>query len=106
MGKDYSNGRNSTSSSSTSRQRPSTSSAVPPEKGMPASAQAGIPSAAQAQIEAIRLEMLTRMDAPENERKAFLRDLQRRWHPDKNPDDTVVATAVFQYISSNSHWLL
>mmetsp|Transcript_30726 Transcript_30726/g.102310 ORF Transcript_30726/g.102310 Transcript_30726/m.102310 type:complete len:571 (+) Transcript_30726:346-2058(+) len=58
-------------------------------------------------IETIRSDMLDKLNAPEGERKTFLRDLQRTWHPDKNQEeDKAVATAVFQYINANSHWFL
>jgi DnaJ-class molecular chaperone len=41
------------------------------------------------------------MKASATERRTILRELQRTWHPDKNPDDRKeVATAVFQYINA------
>lgn len=56
---------------------------------------------------AIHQEMMQAMNAPGSERKAILRELQRKWHPDKNKeDDKEVATAVFQYINANSQWFL
>lgn len=58
-------------------------------------------------IALIRGELLKHMEEPLPDRRAFIRELQRRWHPDKNEDqDKAVATAVFQFISSSSRWFL
>jgi curved DNA-binding protein CbpA len=35
-----------------------------------------------------------------SERRDKLRELQLRWHPDKNPNSEAEATAVFQLIQS------
>jgi len=39
-------------------------------------------------------------------RKTTFKNLCVRWHPDKNTDDTELATQVFQYIQSQRHWYL
>lgn len=62
---------------------------------------------AQSCMAAVRQELLEAADASDADRKAVLRQLQRRWHPDKNSGtDQAVCTIVFQYISSNSDWFL
>lgn len=67
----------------------------------------GQPSIAACQIASVRTEMLSKVGDSEAEKRLVLRDLQRRWHPDKNRDeDKKVCTAVFQYITSNSQWFL
>ena len=35
---------------------------------------------------------------PVEQRARQFRDLLRRWHPDKNPDEPELATAVFQFL--------
>merc|ERR1711879_1136841 len=55
----------------------------------------------------IREELLKGISEPEGVRKMHMRELQRRWHPDKNSEaDKVIATAVFQYIISCRDWYL
>jgi curved DNA-binding protein CbpA len=42
------------------------------------------------------------LEPQEAERKNLFRDLIRKWHPDKNPEeDKDVVTAIFQYINAN-----
>lgn len=46
-----------------------------------------------------QLEQVGRIKNPEDRHKAY-KDLLRAWHPDKNPQNAEVATAVFQRIQS------
>lgn len=75
----------------------------PPPPGISAS----LPADAAAAVTAVHRELQRGRALPEAERKILLRDLQRRWHPDKNPDaDKAIATTVFQHIGAHSAWLL
>eukprot|EP00928_Gymnodinium_smaydae_P080590 TRINITY_DN64258_c0_g1_i1.p1 TRINITY_DN64258_c0_g1~~TRINITY_DN64258_c0_g1_i1.p1 ORF type:complete len:621 (+),score=78.74 TRINITY_DN64258_c0_g1_i1:45-1907(+) len=84
----------------------------PPQPARPSpepleTALSGVIPDAHGHITAIHQEMMQHMNAPAAERKAILRELQRKWHPDKNnEDDKAVSTAVFQHLSANSEWFL
>lgn len=43
---------------------------------------------------------------PGSERKKCFKEMQFEWHPDKNPDDEEMATAVFQFLMSARAWFL
>jgi hypothetical protein len=49
-----------------------------------------------------RLRTLKANPSQEARQKGF-KDLLRAWHPDKNPKNVEVATAVFQLIQSERH---
>lgn len=60
---------------------------------------------AQAQ-EAVRSQLLAMSGRPEADRKACVKRLLVKWHPDRNPDSIEEATAVFQYIQQEKERLL
>ncbi|CAE8744020.1 unnamed protein product [Polarella glacialis] len=67
----------------------------------------GLSPSIELHIAAVREQMLASTHASESDRKALLRELQRRWHPDKNhAHDKAISTAVFQYINCNSSWFV
>lgn len=90
--------------------RKSTSGQGPPPPSQPPRLPpppATLPPAAARSAQSVYQEMLACMQGPEAERKSLLRDLQRKWHPDKNTDDfKEIATNVFQYINSISQTFL
>eukprot|EP00746_Dinoflagellata_sp_MGD_P006820 gnl/MRDRNA2_/MRDRNA2_113440_c0_seq1.p1 gnl/MRDRNA2_/MRDRNA2_113440_c0~~gnl/MRDRNA2_/MRDRNA2_113440_c0_seq1.p1 ORF type:complete len:430 (-),score=61.66 gnl/MRDRNA2_/MRDRNA2_113440_c0_seq1:14-1303(-) len=51
-------------------------------------------------LDAVRTEMRAARSKSVVERREKLRELQLRWHPDKNPSSEAEATAVFQLIQS------
>lgn len=62
-----------------------------------------LPESAATSALLVHEALLESMRRPEAERKTLLRDLQRQWHPDKNPENyKEVSTAVFQYINDIS----
>eukprot|EP00928_Gymnodinium_smaydae_P017332 TRINITY_DN16626_c0_g1_i1.p1 TRINITY_DN16626_c0_g1~~TRINITY_DN16626_c0_g1_i1.p1 ORF type:complete len:418 (+),score=82.00 TRINITY_DN16626_c0_g1_i1:88-1341(+) len=62
---------------------------------------------AEAIIRALDLDLLSAVDAPQEERKQLLRRHQMRWHPDKNvAERRHVATAVTQHLNSKRDWFL
>ena len=71
-----------TSAKSASR----SSSKEAPRRPPPPQAPAG-GNLVELQIHAVRDQMLDALQAPPQERKALLRDLQRQWHPDKNREE-------------------
>jgi len=56
--------------------------------------------------EAVRAELLAVRSHSEDERRAFVKRLLVRWHPDRNPESSEVATSVFQYIQQEKGRLL
>lgn len=62
-----------------------------------------LPAGAFASAQNVFEEMIEGIQEPEEaERKNLLRDLLRKWHPDKNSEEEKeVVTAIFQYINSN-----
>lgn len=50
-------------------------------------------------------ELLKLRDKPLDARMSDFRALLRKWHPDKNPDKTEVATAVFQFLQKGKSML-
>lgn len=63
------------------------------------------PALTQAQ-QAVRNELLAVRGCPENDRKACVKKLLVKWHPDRNPASTEVATSVFQYIQQEKGRIL
>jgi len=63
------------------------------------------PGIAKAKLEA--LEKLRSMQSvePKEERSKQFRALLREWHPDKNPDKSEIATAVFQFLQKGKSLL-
>eukprot|EP00930_Biecheleria_cincta_P051722 TRINITY_DN3692_c1_g1_i1.p1 TRINITY_DN3692_c1_g1~~TRINITY_DN3692_c1_g1_i1.p1 ORF type:complete len:863 (-),score=103.50 TRINITY_DN3692_c1_g1_i1:474-3002(-) len=47
-----------------------------------------------------------RQTTPANERRKIFRDLQLRWHPDKNVGDEEHATEMFKILQDNRKWFL
>lgn len=58
------------------------------------------PSQVRSALETVRAEMRAARSKSVAERRDKLRELQLRWHPDKNPHSEAEATAVFQLIQS------
>lgn len=56
------------------------------------------PEVEKAKAEALERLMKLRSVEPKEARMKEWRELLRQWHPDKNPDRTEVATAVFQFL--------
>lgn len=90
---------NSSSSSSSSRSKSSVRSAEGPKDDEdPDKPKETNPEIEKAKAEALeKLMKLKEIESKENRSKEF-RALLRKWHPDKNPDQQEVATAVFQFL--------
>jgi len=93
--------KRSSSSSSSKSSRSSKSNAKEDEKDIaeiPESAAPKNPEVEKAKAE--NLEKLVKLQSiePKEQRMRAYRELLRQWHPDKNPDKVVVATAVFQFL--------
>jgi len=54
----------------------------------------------------VRAQMASMRHKSEAEQKAFVKQLLVKWHPDRNPDSTEMATAMFQYIQQEKEHLL
>mmetsp|Transcript_149236 Transcript_149236/g.278314 ORF Transcript_149236/g.278314 Transcript_149236/m.278314 type:complete len:512 (+) Transcript_149236:88-1623(+) len=61
---------------------------------------------AQQAQEAVRGQMLSVRTSSEADRRAFVKRLLVKWHPDRNPESIETATAVFQYIQQEKERLL
>lgn len=64
----------------------------------PKAQEASNPEVEQAKSEALEQLMQLRSVEPKETRMKEWRALLRKWHPDKNPERTEVATAVFQFL--------
>merc|ERR1712203_214837 len=64
----------------------------------PASSGSGNPEIDAAKAKALEDMIKLRAVQPKETRLSEFRALLRKWHPDKNPDNTEVATAVFQFL--------
>mmetsp|Transcript_76683 Transcript_76683/g.197500 ORF Transcript_76683/g.197500 Transcript_76683/m.197500 type:complete len:455 (+) Transcript_76683:133-1497(+) len=69
------------------------------------SAPTGNPEVEKAKAEALEQLMKLRSVQPKETRMSEFRALLRKWHPDKNPDKTDVATAVFQFLQKGKQVL-
>lgn len=89
----------SSSSSSSSRSKSSVRSAEGPKDDEdPDKPKETNPEIEKAKAEALeKLMKLKEIESKENRSKEF-RALLRKWHPDKNPDQQEVVTAVFQFL--------
>lgn len=47
-----------------------------------------------------------RQTTPSNERRKIFKDLQLKWHPDKNVGDEERATEMFKTLQDNRNWFL
>jgi len=56
--------------------------------------------------EVVRQQLLTMLDRSEPEKRAFVKRLLVKWHPDRNPESVEVATAIFQYIQQEKQHLM
>jgi len=56
--------------------------------------------------EAIRAQLLAARHRGEAERRAAVKRLLVKWHPDRNPESVEIATAAFQYIQQEKEELL
>jgi nitrate/nitrite-specific signal transduction histidine kinase len=66
-----------------------------------------LPTSATTSASIVYEALIDSIGEPEADRKTVLRELQRQWHPDKNPENyKEVSTAVFQYINSISQVFL
>ncbi|CAE7192681.1 SACS [Symbiodinium natans] len=45
------------------------------------------------------------LEQPFSKQKKVLKSIRLQWHPDKNPDQSAVATRVFQFVQAHDHWL-
>eukprot|EP00913_Durusdinium_trenchii_P031628 g29618.t1 len=53
-------------------------------------------------IQRIKQDLVENMDAPEKKRKQIMRDYLKRWHPDKNDEESKgTATAVTHFLYAN-----
>lgn len=52
------------------------------------------------------MDAMVKRGADVNERKKAMRQLQKAWHPDKNPDKEEVAKQVFQFIEESKDWFM
>lgn len=84
------------SSSSSARSTKSTDKGGDDEKE--ASAQETSPAVEKAKAEALEKLMELKQVEPKEQRLKEWRLLLRQWHPDKNPENQEVATAVFQFL--------
>eukprot|EP00928_Gymnodinium_smaydae_P049308 TRINITY_DN3308_c0_g1_i2.p1 TRINITY_DN3308_c0_g1~~TRINITY_DN3308_c0_g1_i2.p1 ORF type:complete len:375 (+),score=87.02 TRINITY_DN3308_c0_g1_i2:224-1348(+) len=66
--------------------------------GLPAASANEDPEIAKAKAEALQQLVKLKEVEPKEARMTEWRALLRRWHPDKNPNRTEVATAVFQFL--------
>ncbi|CAK9085198.1 unnamed protein product, partial [Durusdinium trenchii] len=58
-------------------------------------------------IQRIKQDLVENMDAPEKKRKQIMRDYLKRWHPDKNDEESKgTATAVTHFLYANKAPLL
>lgn len=68
---------------------------------------ADLPAEIAGLVAGVHQDLLNAAEASDDEKKVILRELQRRWHPDKNvEEDKAAATAVFQYIGASRDWFL
>lgn len=66
-----------------------------------------LPTSATTSASIVYEALIDSIGEPEADRKTVLRELQRQWHPDKNPENyKEVSTALFQYINSISQVFL
>lgn len=56
--------------------------------------------------EGVRNELLSLRSRTEADRRALVKRLLVKWHPDRNPESSELATAVFQYIQQEKKVLL
>jgi len=56
--------------------------------------------------EAVRNQLLALRGRPDADKKACVKRLLVKWHPDRNPESIEVATSVFQYIQQEKEQLL
>eukprot|EP00933_Yihiella_yeosuensis_P013052 TRINITY_DN12272_c4_g1_i1.p1 TRINITY_DN12272_c4_g1~~TRINITY_DN12272_c4_g1_i1.p1 ORF type:complete len:486 (+),score=109.22 TRINITY_DN12272_c4_g1_i1:251-1708(+) len=56
--------------------------------------------------QSVRTQMLNMQGRSQEEKRATVKRLLVKWHPDRNPDSAELATSVFQYIQQEKHQLL
>lgn len=100
----------SSSGSSRSADSSSRSSSCCVEEGSTSAAAASSsattnPEVEKAKGEALEQLMKLRSVQPKEQRMSEFRALLRKWHPDKNPERTEVATAVFQFLQKGKQVL-
>ncbi|CAE7777213.1 Nucleosome assembly protein [Symbiodinium microadriaticum] len=49
--------------------------------------------------------MAALLEQPFSKQKKVLKSIRLQWHPDKNPDQSSIATRVFQFVQAHDHWL-
>lgn len=54
----------------------------------------------------ITAELEKAKEEPMETRKKVFKELQREYHPDKNPEDPEVAKVVFQFLMEQRGWFL
>ena len=63
-------------------------------------------AAVAAAVRELALDIRMTTDHDEEWKRRHFKELQKKWHPDKNPDRLEQATAVFQHLMKLKEWYL